>query len=146
MVLYMPESVSSINSGCPFSIFYAYIVITTYPQTISFTSRTGIRFAAPDHAVLIHSCKTKGKSTAGIAVPFKTAYPNAFKAYRAHCFSSATPTLVCSFCRVTMEAVYKTPGPRSRRWWSHVVCQLTSRTSLRNWHRINVPKRLEHLA
>jgi ADP-ribose 1''-phosphate phosphatase len=59
-------------------------------QTISLTNHTGDIFAAPDHTVLIHACNTKGEWGAGIAVAFKTAYPNAYNAYREHCLSSAT--------------------------------------------------------
>ncbi len=59
-------------------------------QAISLTKHTGDIFAAPDHTVLIQACNTKGEWGAGIAVAFKTAYPNAYNAYREHCLASAT--------------------------------------------------------
>jgi ADP-ribose 1''-phosphate phosphatase len=61
------------------------------PYTLSLVEHIGDIFAAPDHTVLIHACNTQGKWGAGIAVPFKNTYPNAFKTYRAHCLSSAGP-------------------------------------------------------
>ena len=59
--------------------------------TISLTYHAGDIFAAPDHAVLVHACNTKGSWGGGIAIPFKSAYPNAYSVYREHCLSSSEP-------------------------------------------------------
>ena len=82
------------------------------PQTISLTYHTGDIFAAPDHTVLIHACNTKGEWGAGIAVAFKTAYPNAYTAYREHCLSSAT-TVQTGTCLLIAPCETGT-GPKHR--------------------------------
>jgi len=65
------------------------------PQTISLTHHTGDIFAAPDSSVLIHACNTKGSWGAGIALAFKTAYPNAYTAYHTRCISKSVQTGTC---------------------------------------------------
>ncbi|KAF2816449.1 uncharacterized protein BDZ99DRAFT_458320, partial [Mytilinidion resinicola] len=57
------------------------------PKNLTLTAHIGDIFAAPPNALLIHACNTQGSWGAGIAAAFKERYPEAYKAYRAHCLS-----------------------------------------------------------
>jgi ADP-ribose 1''-phosphate phosphatase len=89
-------------------------------QTLFLTKHTGNIFAAPDYTVLIYSCNTKGKWGAGITVPFKTAYLEAFNAYREHCISNAAAVLMGT-CLLIAPAEIVT-GPK--HW---IACLFTSK-------------------
>jgi ADP-ribose 1''-phosphate phosphatase len=46
---------------------------------------TGDLFAAPQGSILVHACNTVGSWGAGIALAFRSKYPQAFQQYAAHC-------------------------------------------------------------
>ncbi|KAK4244006.1 hypothetical protein C7999DRAFT_17704 [Corynascus novoguineensis] len=52
---------------------------------IRITDRFGDLFAAPPGALLIHACNAVGSWGGGIALAFRSRYPDAFRVYRAHC-------------------------------------------------------------
>ncbi|KAL2116400.1 hypothetical protein VTJ04DRAFT_8568 [Mycothermus thermophilus] len=69
---------------------------TTPPKTnpkkmsyrIRILDRAGDFFSAPRGAVLIHACNALGVWGGGIAAAFADRYPEAYRAYRAHCRAS----------------------------------------------------------
>ncbi|KUJ23965.1 uncharacterized protein LY89DRAFT_703231 [Mollisia scopiformis] len=83
-------------------------------QALSLTKHSGDIFDAPDHTVLIHACNTQGKWGAGIAIPFKDAYPDAFNTYHEHCLSDPVQTGTC--------LLIEPCGP-SKHW---IACLFTS--------------------
>ncbi|KAK4034117.1 hypothetical protein C8A01DRAFT_49428 [Parachaetomium inaequale] len=99
--------------------------ITTTPQTnpssarLRITDRTGDLFAAPPSTLLIHACNTLGSWGGGIAVAFRTLYPDAFKVYRAHCARSTPDQLIGTALLIP---------PQNGRGKKHYIgCLFTSR-------------------
>lgn len=51
-------------------------------------------FDAPRHSVLVHACNARGSWSGGIALAFKSRYPDAYTTYRDHCLARTAATLV----------------------------------------------------
>jgi len=63
---------------------------------------TGDIFAAPPNTILIHACNTIGSWGAGIALAFRSKYPDAFEVYKAHCKAHSNDELIGT-CLVIQE-------------------------------------------
>jgi ADP-ribose 1''-phosphate phosphatase len=59
---------------------------------LTLTFHTGDMFLSPPNSVLIHACNAQGLWGAGIALTFKSRYPQALKVYRAHCRTAHSAT------------------------------------------------------
>ncbi|KII91020.1 hypothetical protein PLICRDRAFT_39616 [Plicaturopsis crispa FD-325 SS-3] len=66
----------------------------TSPLRASLTYTQGDLFGAPGGSILVHACNTAGKWGAGIALEFRTRYPEAFAQYNAHCAAHSPDDLV----------------------------------------------------
>jgi ADP-ribose 1''-phosphate phosphatase len=51
----------------------------------SITPLTGDLFSAPENSILVHACNTKGSWGAGIALAFRSRFPEQYEQYRNHC-------------------------------------------------------------
>jgi ADP-ribose 1''-phosphate phosphatase len=51
-------------------------------------------FSAPPNSILIHACNTLGSWGAGIALAFRSKYPEAFEVYSAHCKAHTNDQLI----------------------------------------------------
>lgn len=88
-------------------------------QTLTVIEETGDLFEAPDRAVLIHACNCLGRWGSGIAREFKTRYPRAYAAYKAHCKKHSPSDLVGTALLLPQSEL---SGPKHR-----VGCVFTSK-------------------
>jgi ADP-ribose 1''-phosphate phosphatase len=77
---------------------------------------TGDLFLAPPNSILIHACNTLGSWGAGIALAFRSKFPDAFEIYKAHCKAHSNEELIGT-CLVI----------RSREGGHDIACLFTSR-------------------
>ncbi|AEO61394.1 hypothetical protein MYCTH_2311508 [Thermothelomyces thermophilus ATCC 42464] len=96
---------------------------------IRIADRIGDLFAAPPNSVLIHACNTVGSWGGGIALAFRSRYPDAFKVYRAHCARSIPDQLVGTALLIRPPAAATAGGATggSRGMGHYIGCLFTSR-------------------
>ncbi|KAL2175271.1 uncharacterized protein P884DRAFT_262422 [Thermothelomyces heterothallicus CBS 202.75] len=95
---------------------------------IRITDRVGDLFAAPPNSVLIHACNTVGSWGGGIALAFRSRYPDAFKVYRAHCARSIPNRLVGTALLIRPPAATAGGAKGGFRGVGHYIgCLFTSR-------------------
>ncbi|KAL2157812.1 hypothetical protein VTH06DRAFT_5081 [Thermothelomyces fergusii] len=96
---------------------------------IRITDRIGDLFAAPPNSVLIHACNALGSWGGGIALAFRSRYPDAFKVYRAHCARSTPSQLVGTALLIRPPVAGAAAGVTggSRVAAHYVGCLFTSR-------------------
>ncbi|KAJ4301710.1 ADP-ribose 1''-phosphate phosphatase [Kalmusia sp. IMI 367209] len=69
----------------------AFTEVSPERQRLIVKEHIGDLFAAPNDAVLVHACNTKGSWGAGIAAQFRKRYPAAFEVYKKHCLTDHNP-------------------------------------------------------
>lgn len=79
-----PPTTITITPGSPQNLTVAAAGPAGHVR-IRITDRFGDLFAAPPGALLIHACNAVGSWGGGIALAFRSRYPDAFRVYRAHC-------------------------------------------------------------